>query len=169
MRMGETKLRVLMTLHQGGGSGSVHLQTFPTIPANWRDDALAAKWDDIRRVRRVVTGALEIERAAKRIGSSLEAAPVVTIAEEGLRATVASVDFAEICITSGVRIEAGAPPAGAFRLDDVADVAVLPNKAEGKKCARSWRIVTDVGADPEFPDISLRDAQAMREWRAAQR
>ena len=43
--------------------GSVHLQTFPEIPAAWRDDALAEKWRKVRLVRRVVTGAIEIERA----------------------------------------------------------------------------------------------------------
>ena len=64
---------------------SVHLETFPDIPAQWRDDALAARWAKIRRVRRVVTGALEIERAQKRIGASLEAAPVVHVTDESLR------------------------------------------------------------------------------------
>ena len=44
--------------------GSVHLQLFPNIPTGWRDDALAEKWRKIRTVRRVITGALEIERAA---------------------------------------------------------------------------------------------------------
>ena len=54
--------------------GSVHLELFPEVPAAWRNEALAEKWRKVRNVRRVVTGALEIERAAKRIGSSLEAA-----------------------------------------------------------------------------------------------
>ncbi|KAA5603112.1 isoleucine--tRNA ligase [Blastochloris sulfoviridis] len=150
------------------GSGSVHLELFPTIPADWRDEALALKWEQVRRVRRVVTGALEIERSQKRIGSSLEAAPVVFIAEDALRATIASVDFAEVCITSGLRLEGGDGPADAFRLAEVEGVSVVPAKAEGQKCARSWRITADVGADPAFPDLSLRDAQAMREWQAAQ-
>ena len=54
---------------------SVHLEPFPQVPPSWRDDALAEKWRKLRNVRRVVTGALELERAAKRIGSSLEARP----------------------------------------------------------------------------------------------
>ena len=58
-------------------TASVHVETFPKLPASWRDDALAEEWEQIKRVRRVVTGALEIERANKRIGSSLEAAPQV--------------------------------------------------------------------------------------------
>src|SRR3546814_14717947 len=55
-----------------GKEASVHLRTFPAVPAEWLDPALAAKWAKVREVRRVVTGALEVERAAKRIGSSLD-------------------------------------------------------------------------------------------------
>ena len=65
---------------------SVHLEQFPELPADWRDDALAEKWRKVRQVRRVVTGALEIERAKKVIGSSLEAAPVVHVTDPDLRA-----------------------------------------------------------------------------------
>src|SRR6516165_5223243 len=72
----------------GNDAGSVHLQSFPEVPAAWRDDALARVWGDIRRVRRVVTGALEIERANKRIGSSLEAAPVIYISDPELMRTI---------------------------------------------------------------------------------
>ncbi|MGH6830296.1 MAG: isoleucine--tRNA ligase, partial [Methylocella sp.] len=130
------------------------------------DEALAEKWDHIRRVRSVVTGALEIERAQKRIGSSLEAAPRVFVADAGLRAILETADFAEICITSDITIEAGEGPADAFRLDEVPGVAVLPMRAEGRKCVRSWKFSPLVGSDPEFPDVSPRDARALRELRA---
>jgi isoleucyl-tRNA synthetase len=146
--------------------GSVHLETFPEVPAAWRDAALAEKWEDIKRVRRVVTGALEIERANKKIGSSLEAAPHVFIASDELVRAVAGVDLAEVCITSGLEVKTGEPPKGAFVLEDVAGVAVVPRRAEGVKCARSWRFTEDVGADPAYPDLSARDAAAVREFDA---
>lgn len=147
--------------------GSVHMEPFALADQDWRDEALAAKWDRIRRVRRVVTGALEVERAAKRIGSSLEAAPVVHVTDPELRAALKGVDLAEVAITSAISVSGDEAPADAFRLADVAGVAVVPARAEGKKCARSWKVTPDVGADPEFPDITPRDAQAMREWLAA--
>ncbi|WP_342164528.1 isoleucine--tRNA ligase [Methylobacterium sp. SD21] len=150
--------------------GSVHLQTLPKTPASWRDPALAEKWQKIRRVRRVVTGALEIERAAKRIGASLEAAPKVFIADADLRAAVESLGltaFADTCITSAIAVEAGEGPAEAFRLDEVKGVAVVPAPAQGRKCARSWRVSPDVGTDADFPEVTPRDAQALREWDAA--
>ncbi len=145
---------------------SVHLEAFPKIPSAWRDEALAEKWEQIRRVRSVVTGALEIERAQKRIGSSLEAAPRVFVTDAGLRAVLETIDFAEVCITSNIAIEAGEGPIGAFRLSGAPGVAVLPALAEGRKCARSWKISPLVGSDPEFPDVSPRDARALRELRA---
>ncbi|GLS43529.1 isoleucine--tRNA ligase [Methylobacterium brachythecii] len=147
--------------------GSVHLQTLPETPVEWRDDALAVRWQKIRRVRRVVTGALEIERAAKRIGASLEAAPQVFVSDPELLTALDGVDFAEVCITSGIRVSAGEGPADAFRLDEIKGVAVVPQTAEGRKCARSWRVSPDVGSDPDYPDVTPRDAKALREWDAA--
>jgi isoleucyl-tRNA synthetase len=157
------------------GSGSVHLEPFPAIPQTWRDDALAKVWSEIRRVRRVVTGALEIERANKRIGSSLEAAPVVHIADHDLLRLVAGelagdhgeIGLAEVAITSELTVVAGEGPADAFRLEDVPGVAVEFRPARGKKCARSWKILPSVGSDPEYPDVTPRDAEALREWDAA--
>jgi len=146
--------------------GSVHLELFPEVPQTWRDAALAEKWERIKRVRRVVTGALEVERAAKRIGSSLEAAPQVFIADPALQEALVGIDLAEVCITSGIEVIAGEPPQGAFTLEEVAGVGVVPMSAKGTKCARSWRISKDVGTDPAFPDLSVRDAAAVREFDA---
>jgi isoleucyl-tRNA synthetase len=144
--------------------GSVHLELFPAIPKNWRNDALAAEWEQIKRARRVVTGALEIERASKKIGSSLEAAPRIYIQDDEVLSALEGIDFAEICITSGIEVIEGEPPEGAFTLPEVAGVGVVPRRADGKKCARSWRFTEDVGSDPDFPELSARDAAAVREF-----
>jgi isoleucyl-tRNA synthetase len=148
----------------GATAKSVHLELFPEVPAAWRDDRLADKWRKVRNVRRVVTGALEIERAQKRIGSSLEAHPVVLVTDEDLFSAVTDVDLAEVCITSALTLRNVGSSDGAFSLPDVPGVAVIPNLAEGTKCARSWKILTTIGADPEYPEVSPRDAKALREW-----
>jgi isoleucyl-tRNA synthetase len=145
---------------------SVHLTLFPDKLEQFRNDKLAAKWETIRNVRRVVTGALEVERAAKRIGSSLEAAPVIYVSDRAMLATLFDVDLAEVCITSSYEVQEDDAPADAFRLDGVPGVAVVVEKATGAKCARSWKILPDVGEDKEYPDVSPRDAQALREWKA---
>jgi len=148
---------------------SVHLEQMPQVPAEWRDDALAERWRKVRQMRRAITGALEIARAGKVIGSSLEAVPVVYLEDAALEGEVAGVDMAEICITSGLEFRHGGAPAEAFRLDDVKGIAVVIEKAEAKglkKCARSWRYTADVGSDPQFPDVSARDAAVLHELQA---
>jgi isoleucyl-tRNA synthetase len=155
-------------LERNPGAQSVHLEQFPEIPTAWRNPGLELKWQKVRDVRRVATGALEIARAAKTIGSSLEAVPTVWIADPGLETELAGVDLAEIAITSGIAISHERPPHGAFSLPDVPGVAVTVEKAETwglVKCARSWRYTADVGLDPDFPDVSKRDAEVLRELR----
>ncbi|GLI20531.1 isoleucyl-tRNA synthetase [Xanthobacter flavus] len=151
----------------GDEEGSVHLLAFPDTPAAWRDEALAEQWRKVRLIRRVVLGALEVERAAKRMGSSLEAAPEVYVSDDALAEALSGLDLAEIAITSDAKLIRGEGPADAFRLADVPGVAVVPVRAEGSKCARSWKVSPQVGTDPEFPDVTPRDAAALREFYAA--
>jgi len=127
-----------------GDASSVHLVDFDETPSDWRNDALAAKWATVRAVRRVVTGALEVERTAKVIGASLEAAPSVYVTPETAK-LLETVSFDDLSITSGIFVSIDAAPADAFTLDDVADVAVVFAKAEGEKCQRCWKILPDVG------------------------
>jgi isoleucyl-tRNA synthetase len=149
------------------GAASIHLEQFPTVPSAWRDNELAAKWTRIRRVRSVVTGAIEIARAAKEIGSSLEAAPRVFIEDPVLALALDGVDFAEVCITSDVSVTRGPAPEGAFQLAETPGVGVIVERAAGVKCARSWRYFDATTADPDYPDVTPRDAQALRELKAA--
>jgi isoleucyl-tRNA synthetase len=153
-------------LYKPDAEPSVHLTLYPDRLEAFRDERLAAKWEIIRNVRRVVTGALEVERAAKRIGSSLEASPLVYVTDKKIFETLFDVDLAEVFITSNAMVTNEDPPPGAFRLNDVPGVAVVVEKAVGTKCARSWKILPTVGDDPEYPDVSPRDAQALREWKA---
>jgi isoleucyl-tRNA synthetase len=153
-------------IHRYGAERSVHLETFPPVPESWSDPELARKWEKVRDVRRVVTGALERERAAKRIGSSLEAAPEIFVTDVATLEAIQDIDLAEIAITSAATLVRKLPPDGAFTLPDVAGVGVVVHRAEGRKCARSWRITSDVGSDPDYPDLSARDAAAVREFEA---
>ncbi len=128
-----------------GDNASVHLEDFPETPAEWLNTELAAKWTKIRDVRRVVTGAIEIERREKNIGASLEAAPVVYVADANVRDILNSIDFADTCITSTIEVLDETAPMGAFTLEDVSGVAVVFAKATGEKCGRCWKILPDVG------------------------
>ncbi len=132
--------------HRNGTDTSVHMVDFPDTPAAWLNPDLADKWAKIRTVRRVVTGAIEIQRQDKVIGASLEAAPVVHVADKDTRAALASVDFADLCITSAISISADPSPDTAFHLPELPGIGVVFEKAEGDKCNRCWKILPDVGS-----------------------
>ncbi|MBP9233951.1 MAG: isoleucine--tRNA ligase [Hyphomonadaceae bacterium] len=140
------------------GNGSVHLQQFPKTPEGWLDPGVAAKWEAIFRVRKSVTEALEVERREKRIGSSLEAAVDVKIGVKADLDAFAGEDAAEIFITSDAKLSADA---------DSSSVNVISVRVpdDWKKCARSWKYFAPSSADPAFPDITPRDAAAVREYR----
>ncbi|HKP78045.1 MAG TPA: isoleucine--tRNA ligase [Phenylobacterium sp.] len=141
------------------------MRVIPETPAEWRNDAEAERWAKVQQVTSVVTGALEVERREKRMGAALEAAPKVCIADAGLLAAFDGLDPAEVFRTSQATLVGGEGPG--FKLPDVPGVSVEPLKAEGRKCARSWRILPEVGADPRYPDLSRRDAEAVAAWDAA--
>ena len=141
-----------------GDASSIHLQDFPATPSDWLNPALAAKWAQVRAVRRVVTAALEVQRTAKVIGASLEAAPVVHIADAALAAAVARVDMAEICITSAFTLSDAPAPADAFTLAEVPGVAVVFRPAPGAKCERCWQILPDVGSHAHAATCARCDA-----------
>ncbi len=142
---------------------SIHLQSFHDIPPDWRDEGLAAKWEKIRTLRRVVTGALEVDRREKRIGSSLQGAVTVYVADPSYAEALDGLDLAELSITSAASLVVGPAPEGAFRHEDVADIAVVSGLAEGEKCQRCWQILPTVGTVTGFDDICPRCVDAVRE------
>jgi isoleucyl-tRNA synthetase len=137
---------------EGSEAESVHLRSYPQIPADWRDDELAVKWETVRDLRRVVTGAIEIARAEKQLGSSLQAHPVV-YADETYRDSVDGLDVEEIVITSGFDLSpydsADSSSDRLFTLEDVPGVAVQVILAEGGKCQRCWKVLPEVSCDDE--------------------
>jgi len=129
----------------GGEDSSVHLIDIPETPVEWLNPELAEKWAMIRRVRRVVTAALEVQRTEKVIGASLEAAPVLYLADQAVKDVLEQMPFADICITSDLTLSTDAAPSDAFTMAEVEGVAVSFVKAEGEKCGRCWKILPDVG------------------------
>src|SRR5438067_7512727 len=139
---------------------SVHLELFLAVPADWRNDALGERWAVLRDARRIVTGALELERGAKRLGSSLQAA-VELFVPERLADQLRNVDLAELCITSAGTVRVGSVPDDAFTLPDVAEVGVRVSLASGERCERCWRILPEVGRVPGHADLCRRCAEVV--------
>jgi len=146
--------------HGDAPENSVHLESFAEVPASWLDEALGAKWAKIRDLRRVVTGAVEVERAAKTLGSSLQASAEIHATPDYLEA-VEGIDLASICIVSGASIEGAEIPEGAFTLPEVEGVGVRIHLAEGEKCQRCWKVLPEVGSVSAHPDLCGRCADAV--------
>jgi len=144
-----------------GMEKSVHLEVFPKTPEDWTNEILLEKWNRVRALRRVVTGALEIARRDKVIGASLEAAPTLYVEDEADAHLFDEEGLAEIAITSGAAIVRGSAPADAFRLPDVPGAGVVFAHAKGEKCARCWMILPEVGTNPAHADLCNRCAEAV--------
>jgi isoleucyl-tRNA synthetase len=129
-----------------GEQDSVHLQLFPDLPAEWRDDALAARWETIRAIRRRITVPIEDARRANTLGSSLQASVRLPLSEKLLDDD----QWAEVAIVSQARIVPG---------DDGALATISP--APGSKCARCWRVLPEVGRQPAHPTLCERCADAV--------
>jgi isoleucyl-tRNA synthetase len=128
-------------------AGSNCLRVIPETPAAWRNDAEAARWAKVETVIDAVTGALEVERREKRIGSSLEAAPTVT-APADLLTAFDGLDGAEVFRTSGVTFREGG-------------LTASPDLATGMKCDRCWRILLEVKPATR---LCLRCTDAVADW-----
>ena len=156
-----------LTRH-GKQAGSVHQRQFSDLPVAWLDETLDARWAVVRKIRSVITGALELERAEGRIGSSLEARPTVYLDGE-LSSVVAGVDFAEIAITSGIAWVTGAVPVEAYTEADKPGIGVMAGTAEGTKCERCWQVLPEVASQTEAGGSALcrRCADAVASHRTA--
>ena len=142
---------------------SIHEQLFPDLPGEWNNPAVDKQWSIIRGVRRVMTNALELERSAKTIGSSLQAHIAVYVSAE-IAAVLQTVDIAELAITSGATLMIAQPPASAVTIEDVKDVGVVVNIAEGQKCARCWKVlheVSELESNRTHKDICIRCEDAV--------
>ena len=138
-----------------GEAGSVHLQSFPALPGEWRDEVLAAKWRDVRRTRSLATNTIEEARRGNEIRASLEAQ--VTITPDAQLGTLLSPDeWAEVCIVSRVDVS-GSPPGQS----PPQVTAHYSGKAPGTKCARCWRVLPEVGHQPHHPGLCARCADAV--------
>ena len=155
-------------LTQNPNGESIHLQVWQEIPKAWHNDAALSRMAKLRDLRKVVTGALELERAQKTIGSSLEAAPKVYISNQDIENAIGNEDIAELCITSGIEILFSPSPNDCYTNEDVDGVGVEFVRATGIKCKRSWKYFDPKTAHKDFPDITPRDAEAVIYWESLQ-
>ncbi len=127
---------------------SVYLNLLPDVCADY-DFADADKWNELFALRDDVMKALEIARAEKKIGKSLDAKVTIFTADEAVLALLgkfSTEELATVFITSGASVKNAAAPEGAYTPDantGNAAVSVLVENADGHRCDRCWCYSTD--------------------------
>ena len=119
---------------------SIHLESFPQIPAGWENKKLYEKWEKLKIIRNVVNAGIEVKRSNKDIGSSLEANIEVYLGKEYLE-LVKDINLSEYFITSKAAVKNMIKDDKIFKLNDVPNIGVLVRKAKGEKCSRCWKIL----------------------------
>ena len=135
---------------------SVFLADFPKADERYRDSALEKKWGDLFLLRNEVNKALEIRRAEKFLGNSLEAKIILRLPEK--YASLLSEDrefLPAFFIVSAVKISDGKLD-GAYTGEEIEGLEIKIDKAEGSKCQRCWNWSRHVGEYSEAPDICDR-------------
>ena len=132
-----------------GEAVSVHLELFPTLPDIWHDEALAAKWETLRNIRRRITVPIEEARKANIVGSSLQAAVELPLNAEHEH-LLDEAAWSEIAIVSSVRI-----------VPDTDEPLSRVTPASGDKCVRCWRVLPEVGSNATHPGLCLRCTDAV--------
>jgi isoleucyl-tRNA synthetase len=141
-----------------GSPDSVHLAALPepgeltpgiAVPQRER----LANWDRLMLVRDQVLKSLEVARAEKSIGKSLEARVVLTAGPDFYPLlNEYAADLPAVFIVSQVEVNRG-PGDG---------VSIEIQRAEGAKCERCWKYTLDVGNDPEFPTLCAPCSDAIK-------
>ncbi|WP_075506440.1 isoleucine--tRNA ligase [Candidatus Pelagibacter communis] len=108
---------------------SIHLENFLTFPKSFHNEKLNKKWIELIKIRNLCNVSIEEKRAAKVIGSSLEAEIKIHL-DQNLESITKDIDFSELCITSKAEV----------KYENNIDVNVLTEKAKGTKCSMCWKI-----------------------------
>ncbi|MBN2126450.1 MAG: isoleucine--tRNA ligase [Deltaproteobacteria bacterium] len=146
---------------------SVHMDLFIPVKEEYRDPELAARWENIFKVRREVTKALEIARKAKEVGHSLDAAVTLGLPGDLLdRLEPYRDQLRFLFIVSSVRLVPSEEIEGGFESEEIEGLRVRVKPSEDPKCDRCWIRDPTVGSDPEHPSICSRCGRALKEIEA---
>ena len=136
-----------------GREASVHLALFPDmaeiVPGS--EAGLEADWKQLLGVRTAVLAKLEVLRAEKAIGKSLEAEVALSGGAEAVLLAKYESALPELFNVSAVTLNPGGT-----------ELTVVAMKSAAPKCERCWRYVEEVGNDPRYPTVCLRCADALQ-------
>ncbi|MCP4719188.1 MAG: isoleucine--tRNA ligase, partial [Desulfobacteraceae bacterium] len=145
---------------------SIHLEDMAVVNDEWKDEALALKWENIRNLRAEVTKALEEARTAKLIGHPLDAALEILLPDSELKGQVENLteNLNDIFIVSSAILVDNMDnvDGDVYQGKEIEGLTIRVKKATGEKCERCWRFDTGIGEDSEHPTVCPRCAAALK-------
>ncbi|MGM0548333.1 MAG: isoleucine--tRNA ligase [Bacillota bacterium] len=141
---------------------SVFLTDWPEVKKNYYDQELITKWDKLLAIRKDVSKALELARADKKIGNSLEAMVELKGSSESQEQLLKSEieQLADLFIVSQAELNDNLTADNAHQGEE-SSVLVKVSEAKGEKCDRCWKYDQTVGEIEEHEDICHRCADVI--------
>jgi isoleucyl-tRNA synthetase len=142
-------------------SPSVHTETFLPVKSEYKNPALAERWEHILKVRKEVTKAIEIERKNKTIGHSLEASITLGLPPDlvaHLEPYRDALPF--LFIVSAVKILPVEQVTAGYEAEGI---RVKVETSKEPRCERCWVHDPMVGANRDQPGLCKRCLDALAE------
>ena len=122
-----------------GSNTSIHNENFCSIDETWIRNDLDESWSFYKKLKRLINGAIEVERKNKTIGSSLEASVILFINDDKKINLVNNEMVEQVSIVSKIEIKKEGLPQNCYTLDDDKSIGVVVSRVDGHKCERCWK------------------------------
>jgi isoleucyl-tRNA synthetase len=151
-------------MNDEGRASSVHADLFIPVKEEYKDPELADRWDNIIKVRREVTKALEVARRDKMIGHSLDASVTLGLPDKLLDKLNSYKDqLRSLFIVSSVRMVPAKKVEGGLESEEISGLRVKVAPSDDSKCERCWVHDPTVGHDHQYTTICRRCLDALTE------
>jgi isoleucyl-tRNA synthetase len=143
---------------------NIHLARLPEVNTDFKDDALADRWEFMLKIRGEATKALEAARGQKLIGHPLDAAVTISLTGDAYdKLQPFAAELRSILIVSRASLVKDEALENAFRSDEIEGLLIGVTAAPGDKCERCWVHDTTVGSHSEQPTICQRCKDALEQ------
>ena len=142
---------------------SVHTDLFIPVKEEYKDNILAERWERILKLRKEVTKALELARANKKIGHSLDASITLELPEDLEKLLMPYMEVLQsIFIVSSVKIAALGEDE-CYSSEEINGLKIKVESSTDEKCERCWVHSPTVGKHSDHPGICERCYDALKQ------
>ncbi len=135
---------------------SVFLTSFPEVDETYLDLALEEKWGSLFSLRNEVNKAIEIKRAERFLGNSLEAKITLRLPEKYNALLLGDRKFLPTFFIVSAVEATDKSSEGSYQSTEIGGLEIKVERAPGSKCQRCWNWSEAVGTFTEAPDICDR-------------